>query len=71
MENISINGYEVYLFYRGLIIFWEKNGLRHLEFVLPYISSKGEKPEQADETNLDIEHMQWNKESDLLALWAR
>ncbi len=54
-----------------MIIFWEKNGLRHLEFVLPYISSNGEKPSISDETNIEVEFMQWNKESDLLALWAK
>jgi hypothetical protein len=54
-----------------MIVFWEKNGLRHLEFVLPYLSDSGETASQPEETNLDIEYMQWNKESDLLSLWAK
>ncbi len=58
-------------FDRGMIIFWEKNGLRHGEFQLPYLLDGQVFPGASTETNLDIEYMEWNKESDLLALWAR
>ena len=57
--------------FRGQIIFWEKNGLRHGEFLLPYLTDGKVVNEAANETNLDVEYMEWNKESDLLALWTR
>lgn len=58
--------------FRGMIIFWEKNGLRHLEFILPYIKANQEDNQtQPEETNLTVTYMQWNKDSDILALLAR
>jgi len=54
-----------------MIVFWEKNGLRHGEFQLPYLSDGQAVTAAANETNLDVEYMEWNKESDLLALFTR
>lgn len=45
--------------------------MRHGEFQLPYLSDGKAVTSVANETNLDVEYMEWNKESDLLALFTR
>jgi hypothetical protein len=51
-------------------VFWEKNGLRHLEFGLPYLSDQ-KKEDVKDETNLEVRGLRWNKDSDILAVQVR
>ena len=46
------------------IIFWEKNGLRHLEFHLPNLSD----PYDKESSDLLVKKIYWNKDGEILSL---
>ncbi|KRX06033.1 WD40-repeat-containing domain [Pseudocohnilembus persalinus] len=53
--------------YMTRICFWEKNGLRHLEFNLPSFNSKHS---LEHETDLIVKGVQWNRDSDILCIFS-
>ncbi|KAL4476509.1 hypothetical protein ABPG74_010242 [Tetrahymena malaccensis] len=49
------------------VIFWEKNGLRHLEFNLPNLKDSL----NTDSNSIEVINLQYNKESEILAVHVR
>jgi len=52
--------------FKTRVIFWEKNGLRHLEFNLPNFSDKFDQ----ESSDLIINNLIWNSDGTILTLFV-